>query len=469
MKFIYIFASKLKNTTDTFAMMNRSMNKRIGTFIFVTALFMHSCSAPAETPQDKVDSFPDIYPDYVQATIPPNIAPLNFQVKGASQIKAQLMVDGETHLEIKHTDQIRIPQKQWKALLNEHPGKTLQVQLSVWNDQYPRGVTYKPFPIHVAPDSIDSHLVYRLIEPGYEGWNRIEILQRPLCSFDEHVVFTNQLLDNGCINCHSFRDYSAKDLMFHVRGSKNGTVIVRDNQPEVVRLEASGPQKNGTYPMWHPSGNFIILSSNTTRQAFHAYGDQPLEVYDLESDLILYDVNRRQVINDNRFITPDAFETFPAWAPSGDKLYFCTAAPKNMPLQKDSLWYSICAVSFDAQNGSFGQRIDTLYNGERHRKSASFPRISPDGKYLLFTESDYATFPIWHKEAELKMIRLSDHALMPTDILNSPESESYHSWSSNGRWLVFSSRRLDGLYTHLYLAHWDTEGNWSKPFALPQS
>ena len=34
---------------------------------------------------------------------------------------------------------------------------------------------------------------------------------------------------------------------------------------------------------------------------------------------------------------------------------------------------------------------------------------------------------------------------------------------------MFSSRRTDGLYTRLYFAHIDENGNASKPFMLPQS
>lgn len=128
--------------------------------------------------------------------------------------------------------------------------------------------------------------------------------------------------------------------------------------------------------------------------------------------------------------------------------------------------YSICSVSFNPDNGSFGETIDTIYTA--HNKSASFPRISPDNQYLLFTESDYATFPIWHKEADLKMISLQGSAPVDTDILNSTDVESYHSWSSNGRWIIFSSRRLDGLYTRFFIAHLDKNKKFSKPFLLPQ-
>ena len=54
------------------------------------------------------------------------------------------------------------------------------------------------------------------------------------------------------------------------------------------------------------------------------------------------------------------------------------------------------------------------------------------------------------------------------DPLNSKEAESYHSWSSNSRWVVFSSRRIDGLYTRPFIANIDENGKASKPFLLPQ-
>jgi hypothetical protein len=45
--------------------------------------------------------------------------------------------------------------------------------------------------------------------------------------------------------------------------------------------------------------------------------------------------------------------------------------------------------------------------------------------------------------------------------------ESYHSWSSNGRWVIFSSRRNDGNYTRPFIAHIDKDGRATKPFELP--
>jgi len=52
--------------------------------------------------------------------------------------------------------------------------------------------------------------------------------------------------------------------------------------------------------------------------------------------------------------------------------------------------------------------------------------------------------------------------------VNSDRCDSWHSWSSNSRWFVFSSKRDDGLFTRLYISYLDEEGRAHKPFLLPQ-
>ena len=126
------------------------------------------------------------------------------------------------------------------------------------------------------------------------------------------------------------------------------------------------------------------------------------------------------------------------------------------------------SIGFDADTRSFGSKADTLYNARRAGKSVSFPRVSPDGKFLMFTLSAYGNFSIWHKDADLYLAHLHTNQIRPLSALNSNDVESYHSWSSNSRWVVFSSRRTDGLYTRPFIAYIDEKGKAHKPFLLPQ-
>ena len=101
------------------------------------------------------------------------------------------------------------------------------------------------------------------------------------------------------------------------------------------------------------------------------------------------------------------------------------------------------------------------------KASALLPRISPDGRFLLFSLADHGVFHIWHHDADLWMMDLQTGKVRSLNEVNSPDTESYHTWSSNGKWIVFSSRRDDGMYTRPFFAHIDKEGHFSKPFELP--
>jgi hypothetical protein len=142
--------------------------------------------------------------------------------------------------------------------------------------------------------------------------------------------------------------------------------------------------------------------------------------------------------------------------------------------------YSIYRKAFDIEKREFGPR-EMVFDAAALGKSATLPRISPDGRFLMFTLGEWGCFHIWHRDANLWMIDLvnlekvhsgqpadSDAKLIrPVEEINSNNVESYHTWSSTGRWVVFSSRRTDGVYTRPFIAHMDKDGHGSKPFELP--
>lgn len=408
------------------------------------------------------DAQPTIFPDYKDVTIPVNIAPLNFMVEEAEHIQAVFSIGGNEQATVCGSEGVvDIPVDEWKDMTAKAAGRKIDVEVSVWNDSNPDGITYKPFTINVAKDSIDPWIAYRLIEPGYEAWRQIGIYQRELASFDEVEMVTNKTTKSACVNCHHFQNRSSKRMMFHARGANGGTIFLENGRTKKIK-----PEMGIAYPAWHPGGRYIAFSSNVPRQNFYGQGRQVLEVFDKSSDLVLYDTKEDKIITDQRFLTKESMETFPAWSPDGKWLYFCSAASKE---KSKDLFYSILRVEFDGNNGKLGERTDTVYNARTQGGSASFPRISPDGKYLFYTLAGFGTFPIWHNEADLKMMLLSTGEPVDISVWNDKDNtESYHSWSENGRWVMYSSRRLDGRYTRVFMAYFDRNGKPGKPFLLPQ-
>jgi len=417
-----------------------------------------------------LDMPPSIFPDYTDVTIPCNIAPLCFKLTDSCDCKKALALfeTGTQRITVKaENGQFAIPLSSWKKLMKGAAGDTLRITIQAMRQG--EWVSYPSFWMYVAPEPIDPYLAYRLIEPGYEIWNEMGIYQRCLENFDESAIINNKRTGYNCMNCHSFCMQNPEKMLLHVRATYPGTLLIDGDHIEKLNTKTKQTLSALVYPSWHPSGNYVAFSVNDTKQVFHTTDPNRVEVLDLASDVVVYDVKRHEIVTDSLLSSPRVYETFPTFSPDGKTLFFCTADTCLMPSEYNKVKYSLCAISFDPDSRRFGTTVDTIYNAKAtNGKSASFPRVSPDGKFLMFTLSGYGNFSIWHKDADLYMINLQSREMIPLDVLNSKDVESYHSWSSNSRWVVFSSRRLDGLYTRPHIAYIHSDGKPSKPFLLPQ-
>lgn len=410
----------------------------------------------------------NIFPDYKDVEIPCNIAPINFTIIDTLSVDA-LIISNNTDSMIcdvnDHNTDIDIDD--WHNYISKNKGQNLQFTLCYKNGS--EWLAYKPFNVKISTDSIDKTLVYRLIPPGYENWNQMGIFQRNLENFVEKPIYENRFGKGNCVNCHSFCNGNPNKMMLHIRSKLAGTYIFTNNKTDKIKADFSKKISNPTYPYWHPSGNFIAFSLNSINQDFHTSNTNRIEVYDNTSDVIVYDIINDAILTTPIIASENSFETFPCFSPDGKWLYYCSAeAHDSVRWNTEQMKYNICKIAFDANSLTFGNKIDTIFDAKSINKSASFPRISPDGQYLLYTLHNYGNFSIWHKDADLQLIKLSTLENINIDIINSNDTESYHSWCSNSKWIVFSSRRNDGLFTQLFIAHIDDNGNASKPMLLPQ-
>jgi len=88
----------------------------------------------------------------------------------------------------------------------------------------------------------------------------------------------------------------------------------------------------------------------------------------------------------------------------------------------------------------------------------------------MFCGHDYGSFPIYQPGSDLYIVDLSRIPAVPRrlDEINSDRTDSYHSWSANSRWIIFASKREDGMFARLYITHLEAGGRFSKPFIMPQ-
>lgn len=434
-------------------------------FIAFLFLLLTGCRQPDEK-IIKTEGYPSIYPDYINVTVPLNIAPLNFKMKDKCQ-RVKVSLTGKNDIiKLQSAYKINIPLNKWKKLLETQKNDSIVVNISALAGG--KWYQYKPFSIYVSADMIDPYLSYRLIEPGYEVWNKLQICQRDLESFKETVIVDNNLIDGGCVNCHTYSQQDPSLSFFHLRNKNGGTMIQKNGKFRKLNTATDSTISAGVYGNWHPGGRFIAFSTNKIIPEFHSINYLRLEVYDTISDVVVLDIEKNEILKNRLLAGKNELETFPAFSADGRQLFFCSAKAVRLPENYKSVKYSLCAISFDTEDVSFGTNIDTLVSSWHTGKTISQPKPSPDGKYILFTSFDYGNFPVWHKEADLHLLKLSDLSIDNLTKVNSDRSESYHSWSSDSRWFVFASKRDDGMYGKPYFAHIDENGRCTKPFLLPQ-
>ena len=440
--------------------------------LLIVSFLMLSCTNRAEVPSeyDAVGSYPSILPDYVGVTIPCNIAPLNFLVDGKEQCVARISYKDESHL-FGDGNQVIIEPDVWRSLLSKAKDDSLKVEL--FGKDNGRWTAFRPFYWHVSADPVDEYVTYRLIHPSYGMYNEMSIVQRQLSSFDETVVYNNK---NGgsaeadhCVNCHAFQNYDSNRFQLHVRENHGGTILYDGNTMKEVSLKRPSNPMGAAYPAWHPTQNFIAYSANQTIQHFFTTYKGKIEVQDTKSDLVLYDVSRDEAIRVTD--TPFELEVFPSWSPDGKWLYYSMAnvadTTTNYVVKNyKAIRYNVYRRPFNLSIRTFGE-AELVLDASDDSVSAVLPRISPDGRWMLTSQAPYGVFHIWHPESDLYLTNLETRQTFPLSAANSPQADSFHNWSSNSRWIIFTSRRMDGNYSHLYFAHVDVDGRVSKAFEMP--
>lgn len=451
-------------------------------FTLLLGSLLTACKQEAVVPTDSrpATAALQMYPDYRDVTLPPNIAPLNFMVRNAADnYVATFEAKGRQVVAGREDGKIEIDTTEWRALTRAARGGDIKV--TVYAETDGTWQRYPEYMLHVAQEDIDPYLSYRLIEPGYELYRQVGLYQRNLTNFEVQTIYENNRApereDDHCVNCHNYQNYSTARMLFHVRGNHGGTILAENGKIRRLALKGDSILSAAVYPSWHPTKNLLVFSTNKTGQAFHTLDKQKIEVMDEASDLIFYDVDHNTVRNIIR--TPGTLENFPCWSPDGRKVYYCAATLPDLKTQPDSLHSRIIVNQYDSlrynlMSIDFDERTQTFSNPQlvvdcvAMNKSVSVPRVSPDGRYLLFTLGDFGQFHIWHKSSDLYVKDLQKGRVYPLTEANSPDVDSYHTWSSNGRWIVFSSRRDDGSYTRPYIAYFDRQGRAHRAFMLPQ-
>ncbi len=415
----------------------------------------------------QVDQLPSIFPDYIGVTVPAGIAPLcfNFQDTGIDCLYVSIRGTNGGQLEASG-DWADLDEDAWQQLTQQNVGADLTV--SVYTKKDGQWTQWNDFPIHVSPYALDDYgLTYRRIPPGYEVGGNIGLYERDLHSFRERALVTEFDLPGRCFNCHTPNRANPNRLTLQIRGEGGGTMVQKDGQQRWLNTKTDSTKAAGSYAYWHPAGRYCAYAVNAVHQSFFTGPDDRIEAWHNFSDVIVLDTETDQLLLSPLLLTDD-LEIFPAFSPDGRWLYYSTSKPCRVPAEYEKVKCSICRIAFDAESGRFGEQADTLVNADSTGTSATQVRPSYDGRWLMYTVSGRSNFPVFQRDADLWLMDLATGESRPLDEVNSGHVDSFHNWSSNSRWFVFTSKRTDGMYAQLFLSSIDDQGRCTKPFLLPQ-
>jgi len=437
-------------------------------FLCLLVLLFNQCRNSDIHSVQYIHRTPSIQPDYTDITLPPNIAPLNFKIlEEADRYHVVIKSTNHDSIELRSTSPIiQISTKKWRQLLSRNKGEPLVFEIYIQQQQ--EWKRFDKIINTIATESVDPFLAYRIFNPAFYLWKKMGIFQRDVQSFEEKPILRNTEL-SICLNCHSFCNQETSHWSLHLRYSKGGMLLTQKDRVVNVDTRSEINPSLAAYTSWHPSGELIAFSTDKVKQFFHST-NEIRDVIDLSSDLFFYTPSTNKVTTFPQISSPNHMETLPVWSPDGSYLYFCSAAQIDPDVdfkeQYRNIKYDLMRIKYNLSTHTLG-KLETVLSSSNLQKTFSHPKISPDGKFLMYCEADYGYFTIYRPECDLYLLNLETNERSRL-ALNSNQTDSYHSWSSNSRWIVFSSKREDGIYTRLYFSYIDDKGIAHKPFILPQ-
>ena len=423
-----------------------------------------------------IDRMPLIRPDYAGVAIPPNIAPLNFLLDDscAACVAEITSLNGAPIVVQGKNGEFRLNAKSWKRLLSKNTGNPLRITVYT-KDHHGSWHRFRTIENVIAAEPIDRYCTYRLLNFQYNHWRDLRICQRDLSTFseiplvntDNYAQIYSKNDEFKCVNCHTPMNNDPNRFVLQLRSKTfGGETLIADGDSIIKLASRLG------HAAWHPGGGIIVFSVYKVQQYFHSVGRQFIDVYDNNSGLVIYDVNGRKVTRVPQLDRQGVLEAWPTWSPDGRYLYFCSAPvpwddyTKEPPDNFNRTRYSMLRIAYDPVHNRWGD-VDTVLSTDETGLSIALPRIAPDNSYCVFCMQEFGAYSFSEVSSDLYIMDLENRTYRKLPV-NSEYSESWHSWSSNGRWLLFSSRRGGGIFTRFYICHIDSAGNAGKPFILPQ-
>ena len=346
--------------------------------------------------------------------------------------------------------------------------------------------------IRTARDPVGDSIFYREVplpfltavqDPSRIRWRfgSIDSQDRPPIVLEDLPV---------CGNCHSFSSNGAVLGLDVDYGNDKGAYAVLPVSKQMVLNDEkiitwSDYKKNdgeatfGLLSRVSPDGRYVI-STVKDRAVFVATPDIWFSqlFFPIKGILVVYDTEKGTYRSLPGADDPEYVQSNPTWSPDGKSIVFARTQAyrrealakatdvllneKDVPEfvnNKQPFKFDLYRVPFNEGRGGKAEPIEgASHNG----KSNYFAKFSPDGKWIVFCKAE--NYMLLMPDSELYIIPAEGGQARRLEA-NTPRMNSWHSWSSNGRWLVFSSK-ANTAYTQLFLTHIDDAGRSTPPVLL---
>ena len=374
----------------------------------------------------------------------------------------------------------------WEQIKKISRGRAVTVTIAGFHSADPgRSLSRGRFRFTTSDDPVGAPIFYRDVPlPFSHVLSNLESIRWRLgevSSYEPPVLLTGMKV---CGNCHSFTA-DGKTLAMDVDyGNDKGSYVIAQVEQQTV-LEKSNviswsdyrrDDKEPTFGLLSqisPDGRHVI-STVKDRSVFSPVDElfYSQRFFPVTGILVVYDRQTKVFLplpgaDDRQYV-----QSNPVWSPDGRTILFARSKCYKLPNLKDpssalvtreevseffeggkKFRYDIYSIPFN--NGKGGTPAP-LPGASGNGKSNYFPRFSPDGKWIAFCQSD--SFMLLRPDSTLYIMPSSGGEPRRMRCNFAGKMNSWHSWSPNGKWLVFASK-AGGPFTQLWLTHIDSQGN----------